>query len=204
MKTATGPGAECTHVTVFWPMKSCRQMSPGDRSKNNKKKLFSLFSDNNHSPFITFVYIYIYIYIYIYMRTFRLVIHSCGESECVSKWIRQANRQSLVELGFLVWLVKRRQRKRPSNVQTANCGRITNALVRDWRRMNWPTTALPVTNLFVLHVSVDNLDIRLTSPGVWTGMCQFHTVTSTCLPTYFQISLTACGNKMAYRFTTFS
>ena len=48
METATGPGVECAHVTVFWPMKSCRQMSPGDRSENNKKKLFSLYSDNNH------------------------------------------------------------------------------------------------------------------------------------------------------------
>ena len=55
METATGPGAECAHVTVFWPMKSCRPMSPGDRSENNKK-LFSLYSDNNH-----FLYIYIYI-----------------------------------------------------------------------------------------------------------------------------------------------
>ena len=47
METATGPGAECAHVTVFWPMKSCRQMSPRDLSEN-KKKLFSLYSDNNH------------------------------------------------------------------------------------------------------------------------------------------------------------
>ena len=48
METATGPGVECAPVTVFWPMKSCRQMSPGDRSENKKKKLFLLYSDNNH------------------------------------------------------------------------------------------------------------------------------------------------------------
>ena len=53
MKTATGPGAECAHVTVFWPMKSCCQMSPGDRSENNNKKLFSLYNDNNHFPSIS-------------------------------------------------------------------------------------------------------------------------------------------------------
>ena len=40
METATGPGAECAHVTVFWPMKSCRHMSPGDRSENNTKSYF--------------------------------------------------------------------------------------------------------------------------------------------------------------------
>ena len=40
METATGPGTECAHVTVFWPMKSCRQMSPGDRSENKKKSYF--------------------------------------------------------------------------------------------------------------------------------------------------------------------
>ena len=40
METATGPDAECAHVTVFWPMKSCRHMSPGDRSENNKKSYF--------------------------------------------------------------------------------------------------------------------------------------------------------------------
>ena len=33
-------GAECAHVIVFWPMKSCRQMSPRDRSENNKKSYF--------------------------------------------------------------------------------------------------------------------------------------------------------------------
>ena len=48
METATGTGAECAHVTVFWPMKSCRPMSPRDSSENKKKKLFSLYSDNNH------------------------------------------------------------------------------------------------------------------------------------------------------------
>ena len=62
-----------------------------------------------------------FVYIYIYMRTFRLVIHSCGESECVSIWIRRANRRRSVELGFLVRFVTRQQRKRPLNVQTANC-----------------------------------------------------------------------------------
>ena len=40
METATRPGAECAHVTVFWPMKSCRQMSPRDRSENKKKSYF--------------------------------------------------------------------------------------------------------------------------------------------------------------------
>ena len=40
METATGPGAECAHVTVFWSMKSCRQTSPRDRSENNKKSYF--------------------------------------------------------------------------------------------------------------------------------------------------------------------
>ena len=40
METATGPGADCAHVTVFWPMKSCRQMSPRDRSENKKKSYF--------------------------------------------------------------------------------------------------------------------------------------------------------------------
>ena len=40
METATGPGAECVHVTVFWPMKSCRQMSPRDRSENKNKSYF--------------------------------------------------------------------------------------------------------------------------------------------------------------------
>ena len=40
METATGPGDECAHVTIFWPMKSCRQMSPGDRSENKKKSYF--------------------------------------------------------------------------------------------------------------------------------------------------------------------
>ena len=40
METATGPGAECAHVTVFWLMKSCRQMSPRDRSENKKKSYF--------------------------------------------------------------------------------------------------------------------------------------------------------------------
>ena len=39
MKTVTGPGTEWAHVTVFWPMKSCRQMSPGDRSENKKKQV---------------------------------------------------------------------------------------------------------------------------------------------------------------------
>ena len=38
--TPRRPGAECAHVTVFWPMKSCRQMSPRDRSENNKKSYF--------------------------------------------------------------------------------------------------------------------------------------------------------------------
>ena len=41
METATGLDAECAHVTVFWPMKSCRQMSPGDRSENKKKSYFT-------------------------------------------------------------------------------------------------------------------------------------------------------------------
>ena len=40
METAPGPGAECEHVTVFWPMKSCRHMSPSDHSENNKKSYF--------------------------------------------------------------------------------------------------------------------------------------------------------------------
>ena len=40
METATEPGAECAHVTVFCPMKSYRHMSPGDRSENNKKSYF--------------------------------------------------------------------------------------------------------------------------------------------------------------------
>ena len=56
-------GAECAHVTVFWPMKSCRQISPRDRSENNKrsyfhctvkitkKKLFSLYSENNKKSY---------------------------------------------------------------------------------------------------------------------------------------------------------
>ena len=42
METATGPGAESAHVNVFWPMKSCRQMSPRDRSENNEKVIFTL------------------------------------------------------------------------------------------------------------------------------------------------------------------
>ena len=40
METATGPGVECAHVTVSWPMKSCRQMSPGDLSENKKKSYY--------------------------------------------------------------------------------------------------------------------------------------------------------------------
>ena len=40
METATGPGAECAYLTVFWPMKSCRQMLPCDRSENKKKSYF--------------------------------------------------------------------------------------------------------------------------------------------------------------------
>ena len=50
METATGPSAECSHVTVFWPMKSCRQMLTRDRSEN-KKKLFSLYSENNECSY---------------------------------------------------------------------------------------------------------------------------------------------------------
>ena len=39
--TPRRPGAECAHVTVFWPVKSCRQMSPRDRSEN-KKVIFTV------------------------------------------------------------------------------------------------------------------------------------------------------------------
>ena len=50
METATGPGAECAHVTVF-----CRHATAVKITKklfslyseNNKKKLFSLCSENN-------------------------------------------------------------------------------------------------------------------------------------------------------------
>ena len=38
--TPRRPGAECAHVTVFWPMKSCHQMLPRDRSENNQKSYF--------------------------------------------------------------------------------------------------------------------------------------------------------------------
>ena len=54
METATGPGAECTHVTVFWPMKSCRQMSPRDPSENNKKSYFHCTVIIITSYFITY------------------------------------------------------------------------------------------------------------------------------------------------------